>query len=503
MSFFDTTPVGRILNRFSDDIAMLDQQVLWCITTFFAFVLESFTRLSVVVINLPFMIIVIGVMFFIYNHVRKKFMPGSRELKRLSSTARSPIFSHVQESITGVETIRAYGEQKRFIHEIRVKVDNLTKIQQTVQGANRWLSMRLQGIAALIVLASSLLILLSIYRGRGFSPSMVGFIMSYVFSSTSTLNAIIRLWAEVETQAVGLERLIEYGNLPSEAELVIEDNRPPEQWPEHGGIEFNNYSTRYRAELDPVLIDISLKIRPGEKVGIVGRTGAGKSSLTLALFRLIEPYGGNITIDLINTSEIGLFDLRGKLNIIPQDAAAFEGTVRENLDPFQGYSDDRLWEVLELAHLKDHVEAMKTELKADKNNTRNTGQSGLEPTTSETQVGLSAKISEGGSNLSAGQKQLMCLARALLKKSQVLVLDEATAAVDVQTDKIIQETIRAEFKEKTILTIAHRLDTIMDSDRVLVLDKDRVKEFDSPASLLADTSSEFYSLCKEGGYVKT
>ncbi|GEQ67234.1 hypothetical protein JCM33374_g898 [Metschnikowia sp. JCM 33374] len=494
MSFFDTTPIGRILNRFSDDISVLDQQVLWSLTLFVSFLIECFTRLAIVVFNLPFMLVVIACLLFLYNYFRNRFMPASRELKRLKSASRSPVFSHLQESINGVETIRAYKEDERFIHSNRVKVDNVTKIDWTIQGCNRWLSMRLQFIAALIVLFSSMLILYGVYIGKGLSPSMVGFLMTYVFSSTSTLNAIIRLWAEVETKAVSLERLIEYGNLPSEADMIIEDNRPDSHWPASGEIHFKDYSTRYRENLDPVLKNIYLDIKPAEKVGIVGRTGAGKSSLTLALFRMIEPTSGQINIDGINSSSIGLFDLRTQLNIIPQDAHAFEGSVRENLDPFGSYSDETLWKVLEMAHLKSHVESMKTDVKKDSKKDKD----GEEP---KPQVGLDAKVVEGGSNLSSGQKQLLCLARALLKESKVLVLDEATAAVDVQTDKIIQETIRTEFKDKTILTIAHRLDTIMDSDRVLVLERGTVKEFDTPANLLKNTDSEFYSLCKEGGYL--
>lgn len=505
MSFFDTTPIGRILNRFSDDLSAVDQEVLWNLMMLTAFVLECFSRLAIVVFNLPLMIIVIGILVVLYNYFRSRFMPAMRELKRLKSVNRSPIFSHLQESINGVETLRAYDETERFTHSMEAKVATVTKIDWTTQCCNRWLSMRLQSIAAIIVLASSLIILAGYQYGRILSPAMVGFIMTYVFTSTTRLNAIVRMWAQCEVKAVNLERVIEYTKLPSEAEAIIEGHRPPTTWPVDGAIHFNNYSTRYRKNLDLVLKNISLDIAPAEKIGIVGRTGAGKSSLTLALFRLIEPVAGNIEIDLINTSNIGLHDLRGKLNIIPQDAAAFEGTVRENLDPFGDYDDEALWKVLEMAHLKSHIESMKTEVKADteENGAKADKKSDKKDkaSTPEPQVGLDARVMEGGSNFSAGQKQLLCLARALLKESKVLVLDEATAAVDVQTDKIIQETIRSEFKDKTILTIAHRLDTIMDSDRVLVLERGAVKEFDSPANLLSDRNSEFYSLCKEGGYL--
>lgn len=497
MSFFDTTPIGRILNRFSDDISVLDQQVLWTLMLFFEFSLETLTRLVIVIYNLPFMLVIVLVLVFLYNYYRNRFIPASRELKRLRSALRSPVFSHLQESISGVETLRAYGETERFIHANRKKVDNVTKVDWATQCANRWLSMRLQSIAAIVVLSATLLILLSVNFKRGLNPALVGFLMTNVFTSTSSLNAIIRMWAETETKSVTIERLIEYCNLKSEAPEIVEDHRPAKSWPATGTINFNDYTTRYREGLDPVLKNITLDIKPSEKIGIVGRTGAGKSSLTLALFRIIEATGGNIDIDGLDTSSIGLFDLRSQLNIIPQDAAAFEGTVRENLDPFDNHTDEELWKVLELAHLKEHVEQMKTEVKNDDLKKKKDEEEDAKP-----QVGLKAKVLEGGLNLSSGQKQLLCLARALLKTSKVLVLDEATAAVDVQTDKIIQETIRSEFKDKTILTIAHRLDTIMDSDRVLVLERGQVKEFDSPENLLKDKDGEFYSLCKEGGYLK-
>lgn len=497
MSFFDTTPIGRILNRFSDDVSALDQRLMWTLITLCEMAIDTASKLAIVIYNLPFMIVIIVILFFLYNYFRKRFIPTSREFKRLKSSLRSPVFSHLQESINGVESLRAYGERERFIHANRIKVDNCVKVDWSTQSANRWLSMRLQSIAAIVVLASTLMILASVYFKKRMSPSMVGFLMTYVFASTGQLNSIIRLWAEAETKAVNLERLIEYGNLVSEADLIVENNRPAPDWPSMGSISFIDYSTRYREGLDPVLKNINIDIKPSEKIGIVGRTGAGKSSLTLALFRIIEATSGNINIDAVNTSAIGLFDLRSQLNIIPQDAHAFEGSIRDNLDPFHQYSDEELWKVLEMAHLKEHVESMKTDVKEEDDKKKKEKKS--EPEVP--QVGLHARVLEGGSNLSGGQKQLLCLARALLKTSKVLVLDEATASVDVQTDKIIQETIRSEFKDKTILTIAHRLDTIMDSDRVLVLEKGQVKEFDTPEALLKNQESEFYSLCKEGGYI--
>lgn len=346
--------------------------------------------------------------------------------------------------------------------------------------------MRLQTISALLLLTSGLFVIATIDTEIQLSAAMVGLVMTYALSITSLLTGIVRRWAEVESRSVSIERLVEYCNLPSEAPMYNDATKPKETWPASGAIDFVNYSTKYRANLDPVLKNITLDIKPCEKIGIVGRTGAGKSSLTLALFRIIEATAGHIEIDSINTSTLGLFDLRHKLSIIPQDLHTIEGTVRQNLDPFGEFSDARLWEILALAHLRDHVAGMTTK---------------DEEASGHERIGLDAQVYEGGSNLSLGQKQLLCLARALLNPSKVLVLDEATAAVDVQTDKIVQETIRSAFKDRTILTIAHRLDTIMDSDRVVVLDHGEVREFDTVPNLLALPQGIFRLLCEEGGYI--
>lgn len=519
MSFFETTPVGRILNRFSEDINVIDSQIIWSLLGLVSYGIEAIGYLVVVVVNLPFMFFVIIGLFFVYNSVRKHYISASRELKRLNSAQKSPIFSHLQESVSGVDTIFAYDQEKRFIHKNTDLVDKYIKVTWSNNICNRWLSMRLQLISAIIIYATTV----SIWGAEGtkgqLTPGLVGFVMINAMGVTGTLNAIIRYYANCEVQSVAVERVIEYCNLPPEAEPIIENNRPPSNWPSQGAIKFENFTTKYREELDPILKNIKLEIKRGEKIGIVGRTGAGKSTLSISIFRLIEATSGHICIDGVNTSEIGLYDLRHNLNIIPQDANAVEGTVRQNLDPFQQYSDEKLWKVLELAHLKEHVSKMKTkketskdakkdtkkDTKKDKNiedelatNEENISSDDL----SEYDVGLSAKIFEGGSNLSSGQRQLMSLSRSLLNPSKILILDEATAAVDVETDKIIQQTIRNEFKDKTILTIAHRLGTVLDSDKILVLDKGEVKEYDSPKNLLSDPSSEFYSLCSEGGHLQ-
>ena len=272
---------------------------------------------------------------------------------------------------------------------------------------------------------------------------------------------------------MSVERVEEYADLPQEAAWKTVEVNP--KWPQSGIVEFNNYQFRYREGLDLVLKGINFKTNSQEKIGIVGRTGAGKSSLTLALFRIVEAAGGKIIIDDIDISGIGLHSLRSRLTIIPQDPVLFSGSLRMNIDPFNAYSDDAIWQALEHSHLKAFVKGLSD--------------------------GLDHKITEGGENLSVGQRQLVCLARALLRKTKVLILDEATAAIDFETDELIQNTIRTQFNDCTILTIAHRLNTIMDSDRIIVLDAGMIAEFDTPQSLLDNKNSIFYGMARNAGLV--
>lgn len=501
MSFFETTPIGRILNRFSEDMNVIDGEIMWSLLGVVTYAIEAVGYLVVIVVSLPFMFFVIVALFFVYNLVRQYYISASRELKRLNSAQKSPIFANLQESISGIDTILSYNQESRFIHKNTDFIDKLMKVSYSNTVCNRWLSMRLQTISVLIIYTTTLFIWLAGGTKRQLTPGLVGFVMVNALGVTGTLNAIIRYYANVEVQSVAVERVIEYCNLPPEADTYVPNKKPASDWPKDGRIEFKNYTTKYRETLDPVLKNINLEIKQGDKIGIVGRTGAGKSTLSVSLFRLIEATEGFISIDGVNTSEIGLYDLRKNLNIIPQDSNSVEGSVRENLDPLEQYSDEKLWKVLELSHLKEHVLSMKTKKnKDDKEDKKGDDEAEIDP--SKYDIGLSAKIFEGGSNLSSGQRQLMSLARSLLNPSKVLILDEATAAVDVETDKIIQKTIRSEFKDKTILTIAHRLDTVLDSDKILVLDKGEVKEYDTPKNLLSDKNSEFYSLCSEGGHLQ-
>ncbi|XP_036051966.1 multidrug resistance-associated protein 1 isoform X4 [Onychomys torridus] len=399
------------------------------------------------------------------------YVASSRQLKRLESVSRSPVYSHFNETLLGVSVIRAFEEQERFIRQSDLKVDENQKAYYPSIVANRWLAVRLECVGNCIVLFAALFAV--IFR-HSLSAGLVGLSVSYSLQITSYLNWLVRMSSEMETNIVAVERLKEYSETEKEAPWQIQETAPPSTWPHSGRVEFRDYCLRYREDLDLVLKNINVTIEGGEKVGIVGRTGAGKSSLTLGLFRINESAEGEIIIDGVNIAKIGLHHLRFKITIIPQDPVLFSGSLRMNLDPFSQYSDEEVWMALELAHLKGFVSAL-----PDK---------------------LNHECAEGGENLSVGQRQLVCLARALLRKTKILVLDEATAAVDLETDDLIQSTIRTQFEDCTVLTIAHRLNTIMDYTRVIVLDKGEVRECGTPSELLQQRSI-FYSMARDAGLV--
>lgn len=474
MSFFDTTPVGRIINRFSSDISVLDGGL----TVTFIMTLECIISLcfsfATMIYAAPAVAIMLVFSSVVYFYFQGYYQTASRDLRRLLSVSKSPIYSHFQESLTGVVTIRAFDQLARFKHLHFVNVDNNLRSLFLFRSCSRWLNIRLQTVAACIIFVTCMS---AVYASSklAISPGMVGVLMFYTVSATDMLSFVLKFIVQLENNVVAVERVLEYCELPMEKAEIVEGNRPQEDWPQEGEVIYKNYSARYRENLELILKDINLHIKPKEKVGVVGRTGAGKSSLIMSLFRMIEPAEGTIIIDKVDISKIGLLDLRSNLSVIPQDSQVFQGTIRQNLDPVGRYTDQKLWRALELSHLKEHVKSLEGQLEAE--------------------------LSEGGSNLSAGQRQLMCLGRALLHQSSILVLDEATASVDAQTDKFVQQTIRSEFKDRTIITIAHRLDTIIDSDKIAVLDQGKVVEFDTPQALLAKPDSIFYSLAKQGGLV--
>ncbi|KAL0104456.1 hypothetical protein PUN28_017289 [Cardiocondyla obscurior] len=468
MSFFDRTPIGRILSRLGKDIDVIDNILPVILRTWMTCLFSVIATLVVISYSTPIFIVVILPIGAIYYFIQRFYVATSRQLKRLESVSRSPIYSHFSESVTGAQIIRAYGVQEQFIHESENRVDFNQVCYFPSIIANRWLAVRLEMVGNLIIFFAALFAVL----GRDtMSSGLVGLSVSYALQITQTLNWLVRMTSDVETNIVAVERIKEYGETEQEAPWKNTEFAPPTEWPKHGRVDFKDFKVRYREGLDLVLNGLTFSVLGGEKIGIVGRTGAGKSSLTLALFRIIEAANGKILIDDIDISKLGLHDLRSKLTIIPQDPVLFSGTLRMNLDPFDCYSDEEIWRALEHAHLKSFIENLPS--------------------------GLLHEVSEGGENLSVGQRQLICLARALLRKTKVLILDEATAAVDLETDDLIQTTIRQEFKDCTVLTIAHRLNTILDSDRVIVLDKGLIVEYDSPEILLRNPSSSFYSMAKD------
>ena len=364
MSFFETTPAGRILNRFSSDMYRIDEQLARTFNQLFVNAARATFTLVVISYSTPIFIALIIPLGTIYLYIQRYYLRASRELKRLDSVTRSPIFAHFQESLGGITTIRAFRQQQRFAQENEWRLDSNLRAYYPSTIANRWLAVRLESMGSVIILAAAGFAIVNVASGSGLTAGMVGLAMSYALQITQSLNWIVRQTVEVETNIVSVERVLEYARLPSEAPEVLSKKRPNISWPAHGAVSFEGYSTKYREGLQPVLKNINLDIKAHEKIGVVGRTGAGKSSLTMALFRIIEPTTGNIRIDDLNTSTIGLLDLRRRLSIIPQDAALFEGTIRDNLDPGHVYDDTELWSCLDHARLKDHVFSMPGKLDA-------------------------------------------------------------------------------------------------------------------------------------------
>uniref|UniRef100_A0A8B9BKV5 ABC-type glutathione-S-conjugate transporter n=1 Tax=Anser brachyrhynchus TaxID=132585 RepID=A0A8B9BKV5_9AVES len=472
MSFFDTTPTGRIVNRFAKVRKSPEGTIPMSFRSWLSCFMAIISTLLMISLATPFFTIIVIPLGIFYYFVLRFYISTSRQLRRLDSVTRSPIYSHFGETVSGLSVIRAYGHQQRFLKQNESTMDINQKSVYSWIVSNRWLAIRLEFVGSLVVFFSALLAVIS--KGT-LDGGIVGLSISSALNVTQTLNWLVRMSSELETNIVAVERVHEYTKVKTEAAWVTE-KRPPHGWPSKGEIQFIDYEVRYRPELELVLQGITCNIESTEKVGVVGRTGAGKSSLTNCLFRVLEAAGGKIIIDGVDIATIGLHDLRQNLTVIPQDPVLFTGTLRMNLDPFDQYTDEEVWKALELAHLKAYVQDLPERLQH--------------------------VVSEGGENLSVGQRQLVCLARALLRKAKILILDEATAAVDLETDHLIQTTIRSAFADCTVLTIAHRLHTIMDSNRVMVMQAGRIVEYDSPEELL-QKQGIFSAMAKDAGITNT
>uniref|UniRef100_A0A8C5A2Y0 Cystic fibrosis transmembrane conductance regulator n=1 Tax=Gadus morhua TaxID=8049 RepID=A0A8C5A2Y0_GADMO len=466
--FFDVNPIGRVLNRFSKDIGQMD--VLLPITFVDAcqVILQTIGVIVVSAMVVPWILILVVPFLIIFLFLRRYFLQTSRDIKRLEGTTRSPVFSHLSSSLQGLWTIRAFRAEQRFQNVFDAHQDLHSETWYLFLTSSRWFAMRLDLLCAVFVI---ILIYACVLLRDNLGAGDVGLALSYAITLMGMFQWGVRQSAEVENLMTSVERVMEYTELESEAPWETE-KRPPLDWPSQGLVTFDGVNFSYSADGPVVLRNMNATFLPREKVGVVGRTGAGKSSLVSALFRLAEPQG-KIYVDGILTSELGLHDLRQKMSIIPQDPVLFTDTMRKNLDPFNQHSDEELWNSLQEVQLKSVVEEL--------------------PAKMET------LLAESGSNFSVGQRQLVCLARAILRKNRILIIDEATANVDPRTDELIQRTIREKFRDCTVLTIAHRLNTIIDSDRIMVLDAGEIQAYDAPYTLLQDPEGIFYKMVQQTG----
>ncbi|CAK4072293.1 unnamed protein product [Aphanomyces euteiches] len=466
-TFFDVTPVGRVLNRFSSDLDQVDS-----ILPFFGVLLlqYGFQIAAVVVVcatTSPFILIVYVPLVWLFQKIQVFYNRTSAELKRLESISRTPVINIISETINGITTIRAFGMTRTFATKSREVLDHNQSYFMIYRVSTRWLQMRLDWISAVVLAGVSFI---SVASKSSIGVMAAGLGLTYASQMSAFLSRATMNMCTIENIMTCVERLEHYSSLDTEGDTCEEMEVTPAEWPAQGTISFESYSMRYRDHLDLVLRDVSFVANGGEKVGICGRTGSGKSSLMVALFRMVEAASGCIKIDGVDISRVNIHALRSRLTIIPQDPVLFSGSLRFNIDPSKQVVDADLWAVLKKVHLAGCLEG-----------------------------GLDFQVAEKGSNLSVGQRQLLCIARALLRQSRVVVLDEATANIDLESDRLIQQTIKECFRDVTMLIIAHRLDTIIDSDRILVMDRGSVIEYDSPQVLLAKEGSVFAELAKQAG----
>ncbi|KAF9911676.1 hypothetical protein EC991_002794 [Linnemannia zychae] len=523
--FFDTTPMGRIINRFSSDISTIDDEVSNGIQGFFSCVTTLVGIIVIISLNMPVFLVAAFFIVIIYGAIGALYVPISRDLKRLNSNSKSPILNHFNESLNGLATIRAYGFQKRFLTKNMINLDDNNRTFFLLWSTNRWLHWRVDVVGASVAFITGILILQNYDQ---LEPGWAALSLTYSLMFTGNVVWFIRMYAMNEMNLNSVERVVEYMDLESEPAPIIEGSRPPASWPHAGEIKIDHLTMRYAPDTPEVIKDISLTIHPGEKVGVVGRTGSGKSTLAISLFRFMDPASGTITIDGIDICKIGLQDLRSNLTIIPQDPILFKGTLRSNLDPFGEREDRELWEALRRSHLiPAENKSVLTSAAASKRNSLEITSTDERPSVSEagpstggtkspassikqassasetpneivdpSKITLDTPVKENGSNFSQGQRQLIALARALVRQSKIIVMDEATASVDFETDLKIQLTIREEMADATILTIAHRIRTIADFDRVLVMNAGEIVEFDAPYRLMRQEDSLFRSMCE-------
>ncbi|KAK7024232.1 hypothetical protein VNI00_016449 [Paramarasmius palmivorus] len=487
VSFFDTTPLGRIMNRFSKDIDTLDNVVGEAMRQFLGTMVQVVGSIVLVSIIIPWFLIAVAFILVLYYWITIFYRASARELKRLDAVLRSSLYGHFSESMTGLTTIRAYGESPRFKNENASRTNIENRAYWLSVSNQRWLSIRLDFLGSIMVFAVAIM---AVGTRADISPAQTGVVLSYMLVVQQAFGWAVRQSAEVENNMNAVERILHYtSEVEQEPPHDIPENKPPPSWPSTGSVEMKDVVVSYRPGLPPVLKGVSMNINGGEHIGIVGRTGAGKSTITMTLYRTIELLSGCIKVDGIDISEIGLRDLRSALAIIPQEPTLFSGDLRSNLDPFGQYDDATLWDALKRSWLVENVKS--DGYSSSASSTINEG--------SSSRLTLDSRIEEGGSDLSVGQRSLVSLARALVKNSKIIIMDEATASVDFETDRNIQDTIQVEFADRTLLCIAHRLRTIIGYDRICVLDAGQVKEFDSPENLWSKEGGVFRGMCERSG----
>ncbi|XP_074312421.1 ABC transporter C family member 8-like isoform X2 [Silene latifolia] len=474
MHFFDSTPVGRIFTRVASDLSTLDIDIAFSLD----FVMTGAIELIVIIVimaSVTWPVLIVGCLALAASrYVQGYYLASAREITRINGTTKAPLTNHAAETFLGVTTIRAFNMTDRFFRDFLELVDTDAKMFFYSKAASEWLVQRIEALQLVTLFTATLLLVM---LPKGFiAPGLVGLSLSYALGLSMTHVFLTWWYCNLETYIISVERIKQFMHIEAEPPSIVLQNRPPSSWPYKGRIELQELQIRYRPNAPLVLKEVTCIFKEGSRVGIVGRTGSGKTTLISALFRLIEPQSGRILIDGLDISTIGLKDLRSKLSIIPQEPTLFKGSVRSNLDPLGLYSDQDIWKALEKCQLKETISNLPNQ--------------------------LDSSVSDEGQNWSAGQRQLFCLGRVLLKRNRILVLDEATASIDSKTDAILQRIIREEFAQCTVITVAHRVPTVIDSDMVMVLSFGRLVEYDEPSKLMETNScfsklvTEYWSSCK-------
>ncbi|KII83783.1 hypothetical protein PLICRDRAFT_702353 [Plicaturopsis crispa FD-325 SS-3] len=509
MRWHDVTPQGRMLNRFGKDVETIDSSLASSLQAVNSSLATFFAAILTVAVVFPWFLIPAFIIGTAYRRLAIGYLNTGRDLRRMESNSRSPIFSGFGELLEGIVTVRAFSAEKRFLDGLHSMIDATTKQWVSSKFAfwmtNRWLLLNFDGLGAIAVFVTTLFAL------SGFvSAGIAGLCITSAMAFTTSIYWACRFWTALELDLNSVERIVEYLDLPQEPPAVIESNRPPAYWPSSSSkdslIHVEDLVIKYAPDLPPVLHGVSFDLKAKERIGLLGRTGSGKSTLAMSILRFVDPVSGRILIDGIDISTIGVHDLRTRITFIPQDATLFSGTLRDNLDPFGDHEDSECLDVLFRVQMisESAYQSQKTSREPSRAPSIHEGSSSsVAPTVvdadTKTKISLDTQVSAGGTNFSQGQRQLIAMARALLRRSSIIVLDEATSSIDFATDAKIQATIREEFGDSLLLTVAHRIKTVIDYDRLIVLDKGQIAEFDTPHNLIQKEDGIFRNMCLKSG----